>query len=145
MGNLSTSWRRSLLPKAHLSPIRRTVKLVKRSEKLSAKAGADFDRAYLQESGVDGHQKLEETMTKVQSKAADDTLKQLATVALPLIRVHLQAAKDEMKDKAWWEVRSRGCASVNNRHRTSSREYPLSAKGRSGGPTAGASADTRVR
>ena len=64
-----------------------------------AKSGADFDKEYLQEGGVDGHQLLEKTMTKVQSKASDATLKELAMTTLPLIKTHLQAARDEMKDK----------------------------------------------
>ncbi len=74
-------------------------KTKKAVEKLNAKSGADFDREYLQESGVDGHQKLEKTMSKVESKAADATLKTVASTALPLIKTHLQAARDEMKDK----------------------------------------------
>ncbi|MEA3212403.1 MAG: putative rane protein [Chthoniobacter sp.] len=74
-------------------------KTKKAVEKLNAKSGADFDREYLQESGVDGHQALEKTMSKVESKAADATLKTVASTALPLIKTHLQAARDEMKDK----------------------------------------------
>jgi putative membrane protein len=75
-------------------------KTTKAVEKLNAKSGADFDREYLQESGVDGHEKLEKTMSKVQAKAADATLKLVASTALPVIKIHLQAARDEMKDKA---------------------------------------------
>ncbi|MEA3213551.1 MAG: putative rane protein [Chthoniobacter sp.] len=74
-------------------------KTKKAVEKLNAKSGEDFDREYLQESGVDGHQKLEKTMSKVESKATDATLKTVASIALPLIKTHLQAARDEMKDK----------------------------------------------
>lgn len=77
-------------------PAAETMKMV---DKLNAKTGADFDREYLQESGVDGHMKLEKTMNKVESKAMDATLKQVASTALPLIKIHFQAAMDEMKDK----------------------------------------------
>jgi putative membrane protein len=69
-------------------------------KKLHDKTGADFDREYLQESGVHGHQKLNKTMMKVQSDAADATLKTVASTALPLIQTHLQVSKDEMKDLA---------------------------------------------
>lgn len=68
--------------------------------KLQEKSGADFDRLYLKESGVDGHEMLKKTMEKVQSKAADDTLKTVASTALPLIEAHLQVARDEVKDMA---------------------------------------------
>ena len=66
--------------------------------KLQQKSGAKFDREYLKEIGVDGHQKLRKTMNKVQSKAADPTLKAVAEAALPLIQTHLQVSQDEIKD-----------------------------------------------
>lgn len=68
-------------------------------EKLKGESDAKADHEYLQEGGVDGHEKLEKTMHKVQNTAKDATLKELAAIALPLIKTHLQAAKDEMKDK----------------------------------------------
>jgi putative membrane protein len=74
-------------------------KTKKAVEKLNAKASAGFDKEYLQEGGVDGHQLLEKTMNKVSANASDATLKQVASTALPLIKTHLQAARDEMKDK----------------------------------------------
>jgi putative membrane protein len=58
-------------------------------------AGDDFDRVYLKESGVKGHEELEKTMTKVREKAADGMLKALAETALPLIELHLTVSKDE--------------------------------------------------
>jgi putative membrane protein len=66
--------------------------------KLQEKSGKDFDRAYLKEVGVEGHEKLKKTMTKVKAGATDGTLKVVADLALPLIETHLQAAQDEMKD-----------------------------------------------
>lgn len=56
-------------------------------------AGMDFDRYYVRESGVKGHEKLDKTMSKVQSRAADETLKTLAATALPLVRTHLQVSR----------------------------------------------------
>ena len=37
-------------------------------------------------------------MDKVQSKAADATLKTIAATALPLIKAHVQVSQDDMKD-----------------------------------------------
>ncbi|MDB6005646.1 MAG: hypothetical protein JWR15_2633 [Prosthecobacter sp.] len=64
---------------------------------LQAKNGADFDRVYLEESGVKGHELLQKTMMEVGSKATDPDLKALAATALTLIAVHLEVSKDEMK------------------------------------------------
>lgn len=63
---------------------------------LQGKTGSEFDRAYIDQSGVEGHEMLRETMMKVQSKAADPDLKALAVTALPLIETHLQVSRDEM-------------------------------------------------
>ncbi|HYF36727.1 MAG TPA: DUF4142 domain-containing protein [Prosthecobacter sp.] len=71
-------------------------KAAKTVGKLQEAAGADFDRAYLTESGVKGHELLQETMTRVQEKAEDADLKALAATALPLIQTHLQVSRDEM-------------------------------------------------
>lgn len=76
-------------------PDEKTKKMV---AKLQAMSGTDFDRAYLKQSGVEGHEKLNATMDKVQSKAADATLKTIAATALPLIKTHLQVSQDEIKD-----------------------------------------------
>jgi putative membrane protein len=65
---------------------------------LKGKTGAEFDRAYVEQSGVKGHQALNATMEKVESKAKDAALKALAAAALPLIKVHLAASRDEMSE-----------------------------------------------
>lgn len=65
-------------------------------DELKAQKGAAFDRAYLAQSGVKGHELLRDTMTKVQSEAADPDLKALAMATLPLIETHLNVSKDEM-------------------------------------------------
>lgn len=62
-------------------------------EKMQNRSGADFDRYYVRESGVKGHEKLDKTMSKVQSRATDETLKNVAATALPLVRVHLQVSR----------------------------------------------------
>ncbi|MCW1885474.1 DUF4142 domain-containing protein [Luteolibacter flavescens] len=64
-------------------------------EKLEA-IGDGFDRLYLQEVGVRGHEELKKTMTKVQLQATDPTLKSLAAMILPLIEIHITVAQDEM-------------------------------------------------
>ncbi|RYD72643.1 MAG: DUF4142 domain-containing protein [Verrucomicrobiaceae bacterium] len=62
-------------------------KLTDKGRKLMADlkaAGDDFDRIYLSESGVKGHEELKKTMTKVREKAVDGMLKALAETAKPL-------------------------------------------------------------
>ncbi len=61
--------------------------------KLQGLSGMEFDRQYVRESGVNGHQKLDKVMSKVESKATDANLKALAAAAHPLVKTHLQAAQ----------------------------------------------------
>jgi len=67
-------------------------------EKLKALKGLELDTHYLDETGIKGHEKLKDTMEKVQSKAASSVLKALAGATLPIIKVHLQVSKDEAAD-----------------------------------------------
>lgn len=53
-------------------PHRKTARLLK---DLNGKQGAAFDRVYLDESGVAGHQMRRDTMMKVQAEATDPALK----------------------------------------------------------------------
>ena len=62
---------------------------------LRAQSGPDFDGAYLKQSGVDGHEKLNATMDKVQSKAADATLNPITATALPLIKAYVQVSQED--------------------------------------------------
>lgn len=62
--------------------------------KMQSMSGADYDRNYVRESGVKGHEKLDKTMSKVESKGSDDALKSLAAAAHPLVRTHLQVSRD---------------------------------------------------
>lgn len=67
-------------------------------EMLKKLSGLELDKKYLKESGIKGHEKLKDTMEKVLKKADSSALKALAGAALPLIRIHLQVAKDEAAD-----------------------------------------------
>jgi putative membrane protein len=65
---------------------------------LKKKTGLELDKHYLKESGIKGHEKLKDTMEKVQSKAESQVLKDLANTTLPIIKTHLQVSKDEAAD-----------------------------------------------
>jgi putative membrane protein len=66
--------------------------------KLQGMSGAAFDKAYVSESGVKGHQKLDGVMAKVESNASDSSLKGIGTAAHPLVKTHLQVAR-QINDK----------------------------------------------
>lgn len=61
--------------------------------KLQSVSGMSFDRLYLTESGVKGHEKLDTVMSTVQSNASDASLKAVAKAAHPLIKTHLKVAR----------------------------------------------------
>lgn len=67
-------------------------------DELKSKSGLELDKAYLQQSGIEGHEILQATMEKVQAKAEDATLKLIASTTLPLIKSHLDVAKAESSD-----------------------------------------------
>ena len=67
-----------------------TQDLLDRMDELS---GAELDAFYLLESGVNGHEKLFETMTEVQSSASDPDLVRLATATLPVIQMHMEVSR----------------------------------------------------
>lgn len=56
-------------------------------------SGAALDAFYLEQSGIKGHELLQQTMTTVSSTAKDATLKKLALGTLPVIRTHLSVSK----------------------------------------------------
>lgn len=61
--------------------------------KLQGMSGADFDKMYMGESGVKGHQKLDKVMSTVESTASDSSLKGVANAAHPLVKTHLEVAR----------------------------------------------------
>jgi len=67
--------------------------------KMQGMSGADFDKMYVRETGVKGHEKLNKVMTEVESKATDTSLKSLAVAAHPLIRTHLKVSEEVMKEE----------------------------------------------
>ncbi|MFD2569161.1 DUF4142 domain-containing protein [Spirosoma soli] len=62
--------------------------------KMQGLSGADFDKMYVQESGVKGHEKLDAVMSQVKSSASDSNLKDVAKAAHPLVKTHLKVAKE---------------------------------------------------
>ena len=62
-------------------------------EKLQNLSGDEFDRAYIQQSGINGHEKLDAVMSRVEAEAEDADLKNLAAAAHPLVRTHLQISR----------------------------------------------------
>ncbi|WP_080241268.1 DUF4142 domain-containing protein [Spirosoma rigui] len=68
--------------------------------RLQGVSGAAFDRMYVTESGVKGHEKLDSVMGKVESSAADANLKSIAQAAHPLVKNHLNVSRDIMTKMA---------------------------------------------
>ena len=64
--------------------------------KMQGMSGADFDKMYVQESGIRGHEKLDTVMSQVKSNASDKTLKDVAQATHPLIKTHLKVSKEIM-------------------------------------------------
>ncbi len=61
--------------------------------KMKGMSGAALDRFYVQESGVNGHEKLDKVMSSVKSGAKDAGLKSLAAAAHPLVKTHLTVSR----------------------------------------------------
>ncbi len=61
--------------------------------KLQSASGMSFDRMYVTESGVKGHEKLDKVMSTVKSSATDASLKGIAAAAHPLVKTHLKVAQ----------------------------------------------------
>ena len=64
--------------------------------KMQGMSGAAFDKMYVSESGVKGHEKLDTVMSTVESKASDTSLKGVAKAAHPLVKTHLKVSKQIM-------------------------------------------------
>jgi len=61
---------------------------------LQAASGAEFDRMYVQMSGVDAHQKMVALYQNQASSGTDAELKEFAAKTLPTVQMHLQMAQD---------------------------------------------------
>jgi len=61
---------------------------------LGEKNGADFDKAYILTSAVKGHQAMQATLEKIRAEARDTTLRQIAVLTLPLVKVHARVAAE---------------------------------------------------
>jgi putative membrane protein len=64
------------------------------SQLQQASAGADFDRMYIQMSGVDAHQKMEALFQSEANGGTDADLKGFAAKTLPTVQMHLKMAQD---------------------------------------------------
>ena len=64
--------------------------------KMQTASGSEFDKMYVQESGVNGHEKLDTVMSTVESGAGDKSLKDLAKAAHPLVKAHLKVSREMM-------------------------------------------------
>ena len=64
--------------------------------KMQGMSGVDFDKLYVSESGIKGHEKLDTVMSTVESKASDPSLQDIAKAAHPLVKAHLNVAKQIM-------------------------------------------------
>lgn len=62
--------------------------------KMQGMSGADFDRHYIKEHAVKGHELLDKTMSKVESKGQDENLMAVAKAAHPLVKTHLKVARE---------------------------------------------------
>ena len=62
-------------------------------DSLRGSKDGDFDREYLQQSGVKGHQLLDEVLSRVEGEAEDEDLLEMAATAHPLVLTHLEVAQ----------------------------------------------------
>jgi putative membrane protein len=65
--------------------------MMMKMEKLS---GAEFDRQYIMMAGHKDHEKMEKLFRDESMKGRDADLKAFATKTLPVVRMHLQMARD---------------------------------------------------
>jgi putative membrane protein len=61
---------------------------------LQAASGAEFDRIYIQMSGVDAHQKMAALFQNQVNNGTDAELKEFAAKTLPTVQMHLQMAQE---------------------------------------------------
>lgn len=63
-------------------------------EKLRSMSGADFDRMYIKEAGVNDHSKMEKLFMKESTGGKDTDARAFASKTLPTVQMHLKMARD---------------------------------------------------
>lgn len=63
-------------------------------EKLRNMSGADFDRMYIKEAGVNDHSKMEKLFQKESTGGKDADTRAFAAKTLPTVQMHLKMARD---------------------------------------------------
>ncbi|WP_229320885.1 DUF4142 domain-containing protein [Larkinella knui] len=64
--------------------------------RMQGMSGTEFDKMYVSESGVKGHEKLDAVMSNVKKNASDSNLKEVEKAAHPLVKTHLKVAQEVM-------------------------------------------------
>ncbi|HEY0406106.1 MAG TPA: DUF4142 domain-containing protein [Pyrinomonadaceae bacterium] len=63
-------------------------------ERLRSLSGADFDRMYVKEAGVNDHSKMERLFMKESTGGKDADARAFASKTLPTVQMHLKMARD---------------------------------------------------
>lgn len=63
------------------------------AKKLDKLSGAQFDRQYLAQGGMSDHKTTHNLLQRIQSRATDPDLKQLATQTIPVVNQHMDLAQ----------------------------------------------------
>lgn len=79
-------------------------------EKLGKKNGADFDKAFLKDVGIDAHKKDIKLFEHASKDLKDPQLKAFAAKTLPVLRQHLQAAENLRAGKPMGTAAAMGAA-----------------------------------
>ena len=74
-------------------PTEADAKHKKMAQRLSALSGADFDRRYMAQNGVDDHKKTHQLLQRVTARATDPDIKALAAKMLPTVDQHLNSVQ----------------------------------------------------
>lgn len=71
-----------------------------KADKLGAKSGAAFDKAYMAQEGVADHKKMHSMLASAEKKAKDPDVKALAAKMMPTVEQHLKAAQQMGSSKS---------------------------------------------
>ena len=72
----------------------------RRADKLASLSGEEFDRAYMNQSGLADHKKTHGLLKQAQSRAKDPDVKALAARTMPIVDQHLNSAQQLHKNTA---------------------------------------------